>query len=123
MEPVTHRSKSPDHFLDRDYNENQIQGTTLRTFIMEAGVEACEVFLETDGRPLNARIEITQGPDAKKQVIEVYSEDGLERPFYLTLNTPYDGNVVRIINTGPVEFPLTASVVPTFSQYFGGRGR
>jgi hypothetical protein len=105
---------SRDHFLDRGYNE--IQGTSLRTFIMEAGVEAVEVLLENNGRPLNARIEITQGPDAKKQVMEVYAEDGLDRPFYLNINTPYDGNVVKIVNTGPVEFPLTASVVPAFSR-------
>ena len=49
----------------------------------------------------------------------MYTEDGLERPLYLTLNTPLDGNVVRIINTGPVEFPLTASVVrPRFRADF-----
>ena len=52
--------------------------------------------------------------------MELYAEDGLERPFCLTLNTPYDGNVVKITNTGPVEYPLTASVVrPRWREYIG----
>jgi hypothetical protein len=109
---------SPEHFMDRN---NEIQGTSLRTYPMEPGIEAVEVLLETDGRPLNARIEIVQGPDTNKQVIEVYSEDGLERPFYISLNTPFEGNVVKITNTGPLEFPLTASVVPTFPRFSQGR--
>merc|ERR1719454_1657721 len=89
-----------------------IQGGSLRTFPLGPNVENVEVLLETDGRPLNARLEILQGPNTNKQVIELYTEDGLDRPFFAILATPFSGNVVKIINTGPVEFPLTASVVP-----------
>ena len=32
--------------------------------------------------------------------------------FFCYLVTPGSGNVVRIVNTAPVEFPMTASVVP-----------
>ena len=46
------------------------------------------------------------------QVIELYTEDGCDRPFFCILKTPEWGNVVRVVNTAPVEFPLTASVVP-----------
>jgi hypothetical protein len=68
--------------------------------------------LTTGGMPMNARIEILQGPDTNKQVIELYSENGLDRPFFCTFATPWSGNVIRILNTGPMEYPLTASVVP-----------
>ena len=45
------------------------------------------------------------------QALDLYSEDGLDRPFFCTLATPWSGNIVKITNTGPVEFPLTASIV------------
>jgi hypothetical protein len=45
------------------------------------------------------------------QVIELYTEDGRDRPFFCVLQTPGSGNVVRVLNTAPLEFPLTASVV------------
>ena len=45
-------------------------------------------------------------------MIELYTEDGCDRPFFAILETPGSGNVVRIVNTAPVEFPMTAGVVP-----------
>jgi hypothetical protein len=44
--------------------------------------------------------------------MEVYTEDGMERPLFVILETPGTGNVVRIVNTATVEFPLTAWVEP-----------
>lgn len=96
-----------------------IQGEKAkRSFHFEADVGSVQVYLTSEGYPINATVEMLQGPNNVKKAVDVYSDGNW--PVMFTMDTPY-GGVVEIVNTGPVTFPIKASIVPySFSQFGGG---
>lgn len=91
--------------------EKKIQGGSLKTYKIDSCMNRVQVLLTTCGRPINSRIEILQGPNNNKQIVEIYSENGYYRPFFAIFETPGSGNIINIINTSPIEFPMFANVV------------
>jgi hypothetical protein len=104
-------------------NPITVQGGSLRTWSFTTQhVERVQVLMKTEGRPLNANIELWHGPDNTPQKVAVYLEDGNLRPFSAVIETPRGHNAVAIYNTGHLEFPLSACVEAELSDGRGARG-
>lgn len=92
-----------------------IQGGALKSYVVDPSAEKVLVHLRTDAYcKVAGVIEITQGPNNKKQYIDFYGSDGKKRPLFFVLDTPGPGNVLRIINQATVEFQFIASVQPFY---------
>merc|ERR1719337_251900 len=96
----------------RDDTTILVQGGSLRTWSYRSpSVEQVQVVLSTEGRPLDADIELWHGPDNTPVKMRVYCENGQLRPFSAVIETPRGPNTVAIRNIGQIEFPIAANVV------------
>jgi hypothetical protein len=109
---VTNNVEKP--VSDFEANAQIVQGQSLKTYPQKHYVKRVEVMLKTEGRPLSARIELLTGPNTNKQVIEVYTDEGLIRPLFAIFETLEKETMIRVVNTAPMEFPMLASVAPHF---------
>lgn len=89
-----------------------IQGGSTKIYPFGSDISSVAVLITTDGRPCNATLELLQGPNSIKISMEHYVEDGNLRPLFVIFQTPGSENSVRIVNSAPTEFPLSAAVVP-----------
>lgn len=90
----------------------KVQGGRITSYTFGAEVDSVQVLLKTDERNMKAKIELTQGPNQVKQIIEVYASVGYKNPFYAVIQTPGTNNAIRVINQNTVEFPFDAWVLP-----------
>merc|ERR1719178_453570 len=89
-----------------------VQGGSLRTWsYRNPFVEQVQVVLSTEGRPLDADIELWHGPDNTPCKMRVYVENGQIRPFSAVIETPRGPNTIAIRNIGQMEFPIAANVL------------
>eukprot|EP00591_Stephanopyxis_turris_P013397 CAMPEP_0195506634 /NCGR_PEP_ID=MMETSP0794_2-20130614/215_1 /TAXON_ID=515487 /ORGANISM="Stephanopyxis turris, Strain CCMP 815" /LENGTH=257 /DNA_ID=CAMNT_0040633013 /DNA_START=38 /DNA_END=811 /DNA_ORIENTATION=+ len=87
-----------------------VEGGSVYSATFEPDVEQVQVLLKTDTRQLNAQIELLNGPNNMKQKFKVFTNNGVLNSLYLVLNTPGSGNVVRVTNLAPLEFPCKAHI-------------
>jgi len=96
-----------------DVTPELVQGAgSLKSYTFGPEVKSVAVLLKTVEKNMKAKIELTQGPNQVKQVIELYASKGYKNPFYCVIQTPGSENALRIINQNTVEFPFDAYVVP-----------
>ena len=79
---------------------------------MDPSVGSVQVHVTSQGMPIEAKIEILQGPNSERQGIDLYSDDGRAKPVSYLLELPGYGSTIQIENTGPVAYPITVAVVP-----------
>lgn len=92
-------------------------GDSCKYYEMPGEVQQVKVVLTSKGRPLNAKVELIQGPNAPKYELEIFSQEGSSRPFVTVLECPGDAPyVVRVVNTGSPEFPIHAGVEPVIME-------
>jgi WW domain len=87
-----------------------IDGGALRTWTVDASVDCVRVHIRSEGGPVNALVEVWQGPGQSMQVAEVYADDGLDKPFTTMIQTPGYGTTIAVRNIGPMTFPIKAQI-------------
>ena len=86
----------------------RVDGGALRSFPLEPSTQQLEVVLRTEGKQLNARIELLNAPNNPKQTYEVFTNNGELNSLCVCFEVPDEGSTVRIVNQATVEFPCYA---------------
>lgn len=84
----------------------RVDGQALTSFTVDPAAQQVEVVLKTDGKQLNARIELLNAPNNPKQTFEVFTNNGELNSLVACFNIIDAGNTIRVVNLAPVEFPL-----------------
>lgn len=84
----------------------RVDGQALTSFTVDPGAKQVEVVLKTEGKQLNARIELLNAPNNPKQTFETFTNNGELNSLVACFNIIDSGNTVRVVNLAPVEFPL-----------------
>jgi hypothetical protein len=86
------------------------QGSSIRSYAIDASTQQVEVCLRTDGKQLNAKIELLNSPNNPKQTYEVFTNNGELSSLCVNFNTPDASTTLRVHNLASVEFPCYISI-------------
>mmetsp|Transcript_44155 Transcript_44155/g.68807 ORF Transcript_44155/g.68807 Transcript_44155/m.68807 type:complete len:277 (+) Transcript_44155:40-870(+) len=87
------------------------QGSSIRSYEISPTTKQLEVCLRTDGKQLNAKVELLNSPNNPKQTYEVFTNNGELSSLCMCFNTPDVGTTVRVHNLATVEFPCYINLV------------
>lgn len=85
-----------------------VEGGSKYVQSFDADVDQLQVLLQTDGKMLNAKLELLNGPNNIKQEFEIFTNNGLLNNLFVVFQTPGAGNSIRVSNLASMEFPCNA---------------
>merc|ERR1711871_100186 len=94
------------HDIPETQSGERVDGGAIRSYVLQPTTGRLEVVLKTEGKQLNARIELLAGPNNPKQWFECFTNNGELNSLVVSFNSLEAGNTFRVINLAPVEFPL-----------------
>jgi hypothetical protein len=97
-----------------DTKPDLIEGGSVQSFTFPPSVSSVRILLQTEGFPMDAKVELLQGDNEEvKQVVDVFSEDGMKNPLFTMMSTPGKKSTIRVQNRGSPHFPgIIACVEP-----------
>lgn len=83
-----------------------VEGGAIKIQSFGPEIEEMQVLIKTQGKNLNAQVELLNGPNNVKCVYDIYSSNGEYNALFVVLKTPGSGNAIRIKNKATLEYPL-----------------
>jgi hypothetical protein len=88
----------------------RVEGRTRKTWkFNDLSKDRVQVAITSEGRPVNADVQLWLGPDWTPFSLKAYSEDGKERPIQTLVGTRNKAAMIEIRNIGEYEFPFNAA--------------
>jgi hypothetical protein len=88
----------------------RVEGMTRKTWTFnDPTKDRVQVAVTSEGRPVNADIQLWIGPDWTPFTLKAYSEDGKSRPIQTLVGTRHKSAMIEVRNGGAYEFPFKAA--------------
>jgi len=82
-----------------------MEGGSVYHYSFAPDVDELQVLLKTEGKQLNAKIELLNGPNNVKQEYEIFTNNGELNSLFVVFKTPGEGNAIRVKNLAPMTYP------------------
>lgn len=89
-----------------------VEGGAVYSVPFDNTVDQVMVCISTELRQLDVRVELLNGPNNFKQVYQIFTNNGLKSALFVVFDTPGGGNVIRVRNRAPLEFPCKVWAAP-----------
>jgi hypothetical protein len=89
-----------------------VDGGALKTFGFDHDVQHVYMEISSEGLPVNAVVELWQGPSNTKAIAKIYTDHGLNRPWSALIPCPGYGASICVRNVGPMTYPIKVSMDP-----------